>query len=109
MQFVFYLCGKKGAVMPRGGHFVPRSDIFNRVPAGQWAQPEPRAARHGRRPVHRTMDTLTVFLSAPLNMPDPDWLQKATNAARNLYGFTGFTGHCVCVCGECVCVGTGVL
>lgn len=36
MQFVFYLRGKKGAVMPRGGHFVPCSDIFNRVPAGHW-------------------------------------------------------------------------
>lgn len=36
MQFVFYLRGKKGAVMPWGGHFVPCSDIFNRVPAGHW-------------------------------------------------------------------------
>lgn len=34
MQFVLYLRGKNGAVMPRGGHFVPCSDIFNRVPAG---------------------------------------------------------------------------
>lgn len=29
MQFVFYLREKKGAVMPRGGHFIPCSDIFN--------------------------------------------------------------------------------
>lgn len=36
MQFVFHLRGKKGAVMPRGGHFVPCSDIFNWVPAGHW-------------------------------------------------------------------------
>lgn len=36
MQFVFFLHGKKGVVMPRGGHFVPCSDIFNRVPAGPW-------------------------------------------------------------------------
>lgn len=29
MQFVLYLREKKGAVMPRGGHFIPCSDIFN--------------------------------------------------------------------------------
>lgn len=43
--------------MPRGGHFLPRSDIFNGAPAALSSA----LARHGRRRACRRVHTLTVF------------------------------------------------
>lgn len=60
------------------------------------AQSEPRAPRHGRRPAHRTVDTLTVFALVGLNVQEQSWHLKATDAAKNLYRIEGLKGYFLC-------------
>lgn len=86
MQFVLYLREKKGAVMPRGGHFIPCSDIFNggacRTPGAHVLSPprQTACAPHRGRSAPRPPEKAAVGLKrlrlrqkgAPLASPPPD-------------------------------------
>lgn len=76
--------------MPRGSHFVPRSDIFNRASAGHWDSAWATRARApswqtGCALHHRQTNCLFLVLSARFNIQDQGWNRKGSGHSLNVY------------------------
>lgn len=106
MQFVCYLRERKGAVMPRGGHFVPCSDIFNRVPSGHsgavWATGS--SSRQTARAPHRGHTDCLCFSGtqcAGAKLASKGYRRsKESLQDRGVEGLFSLWA-CVCVCAFC--------